>query len=123
MDRKHVIAGIIGGLALVVLTAGASAWVVGRVGDTKPAAPATKTVQKEEIRWNQVEPASGQAAPAQPACDDDNIVGMLAGGAAGGLAGSQVGSGNGKTAATIGGAVGGAYLGKEYLATRNVTCR
>ena len=63
------------------------------------------------------------ARPAQPACDDNNIVGTLAGGVGGGVVGSQFGKGHGNTAATIGGTLGGAYLGNQVIPTRNVTCR
>jgi outer membrane lipoprotein SlyB len=62
------------------------------------------------------------AQPAQPKCDDKNIVGTVAGGVAGGVVGNQFGKGSGKTAATVGGVVGGAVLGNQYIPTRNVTC-
>lgn len=63
------------------------------------------------------------AQPAQPRCNDNNIVGTVAGGAVGGILGNQVGKGSGKTAATIGGVLGGAYVGNQVIPTRNVTCR
>jgi uncharacterized protein YcfJ len=61
--------------------------------------------------------------PAQPACNDHNIVGTVAGGVAGGVLGSMIGHGTGKTVATIGGAGAGALVGNEVIPTRNVTCR
>jgi uncharacterized protein YcfJ len=69
------------------------------------------------------QPQHQQMAAAQPACDDSNIVGILAGGAVGGILGNQVGKGSGNTAATIGGALGGAYVGGKYIPTRGATCR
>ena len=82
-------------------------------------APAAQPKQHAKVQNQQAAPA----APAQPSCDDKNIVGTVAGGAAGGVIGSQIGHGGGKTAATIGGVLGGAYLGNQYIPTRNVTCK
>lgn len=83
------------------------------------------TPKRQVARALQPQPVAQhqQLAAAQPACDDSNIVGMLAGGAMGGILGNQVGKGSGNTAATIGGALGGAYVGGKYIPTRNVTCR
>lgn len=81
---------------------------------------------KTQLNVQNVQPHNQKVAsaqPAQPRCDDSNIVGTIAGGAAGGVVGSQVGKGSGKTAATIGGVLGGAYLGNQYIPTKNVTCR
>lgn len=127
MKKKQILAWGAGVLALVLVTAGASALVTKEVIDEKPAveksaaAPAPKA---QKITWNEprnVQPVQ-QARPAPPPCNDGNIVGLALGGIGGGLAGNQIGKGSGNTAATIGGAVGGAYLGKEFIPTENVTC-
>lgn len=60
--------------------------------------------------------------PAQPPCDDNNIVGTIGGGVAGGVIGAQFGSGSGRTVATTAGALGGAVLGNKYIPTRGATC-
>lgn len=125
MTRKMMIMLGVGALVLVLVTAGASALVTNHMANTKEetkvvAAKKPRAAQKEQISWNEPRQA---AQPQVPSCDDGNIVGLVLGGAAGGVAGNQIGKGNGNTAATIGGAVGGAYLGKEYIPTKNVTCR
>lgn len=127
MKTKQILAWGAGVLALVLVTAGASALVTKEVIGEKPviektaAAPAPKA---QKITWNeprQAQPVQ-QARPAAPPCNDGNIVGLALGGIGGGIAGNQIGKGSGNTVATIGGAVGGAYLGKEFIPTENVTC-
>lgn len=128
MKKKQILAWGAGVLALVLVTAGASALVTKEVMDTEqPAVEKTVAVKKtsgEKISWNEPrqQPVQ-QAQPARPPCQDGNIVGMALGGVGGGLVGNQIGKGSGRTAATIGGAVGGAYLGKEFIPTENVTCQ
>lgn len=117
MKQKHLIAVAAGILALIAFGAGAAAMM--KNNEPQKTAVEQSSTRHEEIRWNN--PPAQVAA--QPACDDDNIVGKLAGGVVGGIAGSQIGSGKGKTAATIGGAVGGSLLGEEYIPTQNVTCK
>lgn len=114
MTKKDMLALGAGAALLVMVTAGASAYVM-NMDDSAQASKSTNSVQR-------VSSARTATAP-QPACDDDNIVGKVAGGVIGGVAGSQIGKGNGKTAATIGGSVGGTLLGEEYIPTRNVTCK
>lgn len=129
MTRKMMIMLGVGALALILVTAGASALVTNHMADSKK--DETKvvsnknsgTTKKQQISWNEPRQQAQPVQATQPACDDSNIVGLVLGGAAGGLAGNQIGKGSGNTVATIGGAVGGAYLGKEYIPTKNVTCR
>lgn len=126
MQKKHMIAAGLGALALVVMAAGASAWITSEKLNNKPVEE--KIVSQQTItreNRNTVAVVEPVAAPAQqlPECDDGNIAGTVIGGAAGGIVGSQIGSGSGQTAATIGGVVGGALLGREYIPTKNVTCR
>lgn len=89
---------------------------------------ANNDVPVKHVAQQHTAPAShpqhmAQAQPAQPACNDHNVVGVVAGGAAGGILGHQLGKGAGNTAATIGGTLGGAYLGQQYIPTQNVACR
>ena len=108
--------------ALVMLTAGASAYITRESLDPKPEVRVSKNAtHKDEITWNDSQPAPAQQQAQN--CDDGNVVGKVLGGAAGGIAGSQIGNGGGQTAATIGGTLGGAYLGGEYIPTKNVTCK
>jgi len=119
MTKKDMLTLGAGAFLLVAITAGASAYVLTK---DDAAAPKSENVQRVSASTT----TNTQAAAPQPrqvACDDDNIVGKVAGGLIGGVAGSQFGSGNGKTAATIGGSVGGTLVGEEYIPTRNVTCR
>lgn len=127
MKTKQILAWGAGVLALVLVTAGASALVTKDMMSEKPAietarAPAPK---EQKITWNEprnAEPVQPVRTAAAPPCNDGNIVGLALGGIGGGIAGNQIGKGSGNTVATIGGAVGGAYLGKEFIPTENVTC-
>lgn len=128
MNRKAIGIGA-GILALVLITAGASAMITHEVMQDKPVAQekvvkaAPVRAKKETITWNDAPPPPQRQAQALPPCDDGNVVGHVAGGVVGGIAGNQVGSGNGQTVATIAGTLGGAYLGGRYLPTRGATCR
>jgi uncharacterized protein YcfJ len=135
MQRKHMIATVVGAVALVVMTATASALITKQnVTADEDVISETVTTRKEvkaapvrhsanqPVQRANPEPAPQQVAQ-QPACDDGNIAGTVLGGAAGGVIGSQIGNGSGQTAATIAGVAGGALLGREYIPTRNITCR
>ena len=127
MKKKQIIAWGLGVLALVLVTAGASALVTREMVEEKPAVEAAAKPSKStsnKISWNEPRQAAPQPAaqPAKPACNDGNIVGKVIGGVGGGILGNQIGSGSGNTVATIGGAVGGTVLGGEYIPTDNVTC-
>lgn len=119
--KALVIAGI---TALMLMTAGASAYITTQSikEDDKPVVQ--KTQQKRDaIAWDQPRQVQTQPVQQRVACNDGNIVGKIAGGVGGGALASNVGKGRGKTAAVIGGTLGGAYLGGEYIPTHNVTCR
>lgn len=125
MRTKLILAWGAGVLALVLVTAGASALVTKEVMSERHAIETTQapSQKSQKITWN--EPRQAQpvrTAAAAPPCSDGNIVGLALGGIGGGIAGNQIGKGSGNTVATIGGAVGGAYLGKEFIPTENVTC-
>jgi uncharacterized protein YcfJ len=129
MERstKKVIGLTVGVLALVLLSAGASALIMKEMDKPDQPAAIHHVVKNEKIHWNNHRQVQAAPAPAtiEPAagCDDNNIVGTGLGGVVGGVAGSQVGKGDGKTAATIAGTLGGAYLGNQVIPTRNVTCK
>ncbi len=121
MTRKTKHALLIGGgaLALILATAGASAYVAQRA----MVEPDKAKSQKEEIVWD--DPKAQAPQPEQQAassCDDANVVGAAIGAVAGGVAGNQIGSGRGQDLATVGGAIGGGVLGQQYIPTRNVLC-
>ena len=127
MTRKNLVVLCVGVFTLMLLTAGASAFMtrnlitedktgVQRLSDEKPRA--------EKITWNEprANPQPQAQQPAKPACNDSNIVGTGLGALAGGLIGSQIGSGKGQDVATIGGAVAGGFAGHEYIPTHNALC-
>jgi uncharacterized protein YcfJ len=131
MKTKHIIAISAGIFALVLLSAGASALITrDTLTADKPETHKVATVThrttshaNNNIRWNDNRTASTVVAqPAQPRCNDGNVVGYVAGGVGGGLLGSQLGKGNGSTVGAIAGTLGGAYLGGQYLPTQNITC-
>lgn len=125
MTHKHKVLAVTGAVVLLLFTAGASAYVTQRMNDAPetitPAAGASGQITWNESRAAQPQPQA-QAQPAQPACDDGNIVGAAIGAVGGGLVGNQIGSGKGQDLATIGGAIGGGWLGKDHIPTRNVLC-
>lgn len=114
-SHKKLIGIITGVLLLTAGTAAVASYVIQEPSQSKTQ-PHAQNAQPHNQKV-------AEAQPAQPDCDDSNIVGTIAGGAAGGIAGSQIGKGSGKTAATIGGVIGGAYLGNQYIPTKNATCR
>lgn len=112
MDSSMVKGVVIGGVAMVVVSAGA---VTGYKTMTKPkfadvvaVNEVTETIvtPREECRDVHVQ----KQAPTQ---DPNRLTGTVIGGVAGGLLGSTVGGGTGRTVATIAGAAGGAYVGNQ----------
>lgn len=119
-QTKTTVGIVAAALLLFTATAAIASYVTRET--MKPAAVASTPAKTKYKEVAQAQPVQ-HAAPAQPKCDDSNIVGTAVGGVAGGIAGNQIGNGKGKTVATIGGVLGGAYLGNQYIPTRNVTCR
>lgn len=121
-QTKHILALSAAAIALVAITATASALITSEVNKepervVKPVAKANN----DKIRWN--DPAPQQPAPQVASnCDDGNIVGYGLGALGGGLIGNQIGDGKGKDVATIGGAAAGALAGGKFIPTRNVLC-
>ena len=97
---------VIGGIATVVLGAGAvtgySTITAPRIADVVAVKEVTQAVVTPQQRCEDV--AVKHQAPVQ---DQRRVVGSVIGGLAGGLLGSQVGGGTGKTVATVAGAAAG----------------
>jgi uncharacterized protein YcfJ len=102
---------VIGGIAMVVLSAGAVSYqtmIKPKFADVVAVKEVTTTIvtPREECRDVQV---TKQA----PVKDEHRIAGSVIGGVAGGVLGNQVGGGSGRTAATVVGAAAGAYAGNR----------
>jgi uncharacterized protein YcfJ len=112
MDKSMIKGVAIGGIAMVVLSAGAvtsyKALRKPAFADVVAVKEVTETVvtPREECRQVQVQ----KQAPVQ---DQNRIAGTAIGGLAGGLLGSTIGGGKGKTVATVAGAAAGAYAGNQ----------
>lgn len=123
MDKSMIKGMAVGGLAMVVLGAGA---VTGyktlnepTFADVVAVKEVTETVVSPRERCENV--AVRHQAPVQ---DPQRIAGTAIGGVAGGLLGSQIGGGSGKTLATIAGAAAGGYAGnrvQKNMQDSNVT--
>jgi len=112
MDKSMIKGVAVGGLAMVVLTAGG---VTGYKSLTQPkhaevlaVKEAMQTVSTPQEKCEQV--VVQHQAPVQ---DEKRIAGTVLGGVAGGLLGSQIGGGSGKKVATVIGVAGGAYAGNQ----------
>ena len=112
MDSSMIKGVVIGGIAMVVVSAGA---VTGykvmskpKVADVVAVNEVTETVvtPREECQDVQVQKQA-------PVKDSQRITGTVIGGVAGGLLGSTIGGGTGRTVATVAGAAGGAYVGNQ----------
>lgn len=114
---------VIGGLAMVVIGAGA---VSGFKAMDKPQEAVVVLVKDvtETVSTPQEHCADVQVSRQAPVQDEKRIAGTVVGGLAGGLLGNQIGGGTGKTLATIAGAAGGGYAGNQVqksLQQRDVT--
>ena len=112
MDKSMAKGLLIGGVAMVVLGAGA---VTGyktidtpRTADVVAVKEVMETVFTPQEHCNEV--AVRHQAPVQ---DERRVAGSVIGGLAGGLLGSQIGGGNGKTLATVAGVAAGGYAGNQ----------
>ena len=112
MDKSMIKGMAVGGVAMVVLGAGA---VTSYRTMTKPAF--AEVVAVKEVVETVVTPREKcedvQVQHQAPAKDEHRIAGTVAGGLAGGLLGSAVGGGKGKTLATVAGAAAGGYAGNR----------
>lgn len=111
MDKSMMKGVVVGGIAMVVLGAGA----VGYKTLSKP--KFAEVVSSKEVFETVVTPREQcedvQVQKQAPVKDQNRIAGTAIGAVAGGLLGSTVGGGKGKTAATVVGAAAGGYAGNQ----------
>ena len=112
MDSSMIKGVVVGGIAMVVVSAGA---VTGYKVMTKPKFADVVGVQEvtETIVTPREECHDVQVTRQAQTSDPNRVTGTVIGGVAGGLLGSTIGSGSGRTVATIAGAAGGAYVGNQ----------
>jgi uncharacterized protein YcfJ len=112
MDSSMIKGMVIGGIAMVVVAAGAvptyKALTKPKVAEVIGVQEVTETVVTPREECHDV-----QVTKQAPTQDPNRVTGTVIGGVAGGLLGSSIGSGSGRTAATIVGAAGGAYVGNQ----------
>lgn len=103
---------VIGGIAMVVLTAGG---VTGYNAITKPTSADVVAIKEvmQTVNTPREECQDVQVQKQAPVKDQHRITGTVIGGVAGGVLGHQIGGGKGKTLATVAGAAGGAYAGNQ----------
>jgi uncharacterized protein YcfJ len=112
MDASMIKGVVIGGVAMVVVAAGA---VPTYQALTKPKVAQVVAINEvtETILTPREECQDVQVQKQAPVKDQNRIAGTVIGGVAGGLLGSTIGGGTGRTVATIAGAAGGAYAGNQ----------
>jgi uncharacterized protein YcfJ len=112
MDSSMIKGVVIGGIAMVVVSAGA---VTGYKTLTKPKFADVVSVNEvtETVVTPREECQDVQMRKQAPTSDPNRVTGTVIVGVAGGLLGSAVGGGTGRTVATIAGAAGGAYVGNQ----------
>jgi uncharacterized protein YcfJ len=112
MDKSMMKGLVIGGVAMVVLTAGGvtgyRALTQPKVADVVAVKEVTETIETPREVCEDV-----QVQKQAPVKDSNRVAGTVIGGVAGGLLGSTIGAGRGKTAATVAGAAAGAYAGNQ----------
>ncbi len=112
MDKSMIKGFAVGGIAMVVLGAGA---VTGYKSMTTP--KLAEVVAVKEVMETVVTPREHcediQVQHQAPVKDDNRVAGTVVGGVAGGLLGSAFGGGNGKTLATVAGAAAGGFAGNQ----------
>ena len=112
MDKSMIKGVAVGGVAMVILGAGA---VTGYKTLAKP--QLADVVAAKEVYETVVTPRekceSVQVQHQAPVKDEKRVAGSVVGGIAGGLLGSQIGGGDGKKLATVAGVVAGGYAGNR----------
>ena len=112
MDKSMMKGLAVGGVAMVVLGAGA---VTGYKTMTKP--QFAEVVAAKEVFETVVTPREKcetvQVQHQAPVKDEKRIAGSVVGAVAGGLLGSTIGGGDGKKLATVAGAAAGGYAGNR----------
>jgi uncharacterized protein YcfJ len=131
MDSSMIKGVVIGGIAMVALTAGG---VTGYRALTRPAFADVVAVKEatETVVTPREECQDVQVQKQAPVKDTNRVTGTVVGGVAGGLLGSTIGGGTGRTVATVAGAAAGAYAGnqvqknmqqKDVVTTMETRCR
>ena len=112
MDKSMIKGLAVGGIAMVVLGAGA---VTGYQTLTKPKQAEVMAVKEAKQTVNTPQEKCEQVVVQRqaPVQDEKRIAGTVLGGVAGGLLGNQIGGGSGKKVATVAGAAAGAYAGNQ----------
>src|SRR4249920_2300010 len=102
MDKSMIKGLVIGGIAMVVLTAGG---VTGYRAMTKPTFADVVAIKEvtQTVNTPREECQDVQVQKQAPVKDPNRITGTVIGGVAGGVLGHQVGGGTGKTIATVAG--------------------
>ena len=131
MDKSMIKGIAVGGIAMVVLGAGA---VTGFKTMMKP--EFAEVVAVKEVTETVVTPHETcedvQVKHQAPVKDEHRVTGTVLGGLAGGLLGSTVGGGRGKTLSTVAGAAAGGFAGnqvqknmqeKDVVATTEHRCK
>lgn len=112
MNTSMIKGFVLGGVAMVVLGAGA---VTGWRSLTQPTS--AEVVAVKEVTETVVTPreqcADVQVRRQAPVQDEHRVAGTAVGAVAGGLLGHTVGGGTGKTLATVAGAAAGGYAGNQ----------
>lgn len=112
MDSSMIKGIVVGGIAMVVLTAGG---VTAYNSLSKPTHADVIGVKEvtQTINTPREECHDVQVQKQAPVKDQNRITGTVIGGVAGGVLGHTIGGGKGKTVATVAGAAGGAYAGNQ----------
>ena len=112
MDKSMVKGLVLGGVAMVVLGAGAVSGYKTLAKPSQADVVAVRDVTETVTTPRQVcgEVAVTRQAPVQ---DPNRVTGTIVGGIAGGLLGSNIGGGDGKKVATVAGAALGGYAGNR----------
>ncbi|NIM41691.1 MAG: glycine zipper 2TM domain-containing protein [Hydrogenophaga sp.] len=112
MDKSMIKGMALGGLAMVVLGAGA---VGGYQTLAKPKEAQVLSVKEVMTTVSTPREVCENVAVQRqaPVKDEHRIAGTVVGGLAGGLLGSTIGKGSGKTVATVAGAAAGGYAGNQ----------
>jgi len=112
MDTSMVKGLVIGGLAMVVLTAGGVTGYQAMKGATSAEVVAVKEVT-QTITTPREECQDVVVQKQAPVKDENRVAGTVIGAVAGGVLGHQIGGGTGRTIATVAGAAGGGYAGNQ----------
>lgn len=111
MDKSMMKGLMVGGIAMVVLGAGAVSYTT--LAKPKYAEVVTAKEIFEVVVTPREQCEDVQVQKQAPVKDQHRIAGTAIGAVAGGLLGSTVGGGKGKTAATVVGAAAGGYAGNQ----------